>query len=271
MSFRAFLAWAVIAVAPGIWAPGLAVAQPAAAPAAAATDEAYILGPEDELNIQVLGRTDFNVKPKVGPDGMIQLPYIGSQKAGGLTTNQLSAEIKAALVSKGFFNNPILSVDITSYASRYVTVLGEVNKPGLTPVDRPYHLSELLARVGGVRDTAADYVTLTPAKGSQQRLSLADLASGAAAADPLVAPGDKVYAPKAEMFYISGQVRAPGTYPVMVDMTLRQAIARGGGLTDLGSDKGVKVTHKGGAKPEKEKLDYKVQAGDVIVIGERLF
>jgi polysaccharide export outer membrane protein len=125
--------------------------------------------------------------------------------------------------------------------------------------------------VGGVRDTAAEYVTYTPLKGAQRKLTISDLATGGEAADPLIQPGDKLYVPKADMFYIAGQVHSPGTYPMVTDMTVRMAIARAGGLTDLGTDKGVKVTHKGGVKPIKLKPEEKIQAGDVIVVGERLF
>ena len=49
-----------------------------------------------------------------------------------------------------------------------------------------------------------------------------------------------------------------------------EAIAKGGGLTDIGSDRGVKVTHKDG-RVEKLDLDGRIAPGDVIVIGERLF
>ena len=68
----------------------------------------------------------------------------------------------------------------------------------------------------------------------------------------------------------AGQVKAPGGYPANSEMTLRMAIARGGGLTDLGTDHAVKVT-RGGKKLDHVDLDAKFQAGDVIVVGERLF
>jgi polysaccharide export outer membrane protein len=276
MSFRPILAHAAIGgallllLAP---ATGFAQAAPAAATVAQQTqgDVDYLLGPEDEVSVTVLGRTDFKAQTKVSQDGTVQMPYVGKTKAAGLTAGQLGDEIKRALQTGGFFANPIMDVQIVSYASKYVTVLGEVNKPGLTPVDRPYHLSELLARVGGANTAAADYVTLTPSKGAQRKLPISDLATGGEGTDPMISPGDKIYVPKAEVFYISGQVKAPGTYPLTSDMTLRMAIARGGGLTDLGTDHGVKVTHKGAVKPIKTKLEEKIQASDVIVVGERLF
>jgi polysaccharide export outer membrane protein len=73
----------------------------------------------------------------------------------------------------------------------------------------------------------------------------------------------------AGIIYLTGQVKSPGTYPIKSDMTIAQAIARGGGLTDSGTDKHVKVTR--GGKTLKLEPTAKVEAGDVITVAERLF
>jgi polysaccharide export outer membrane protein len=98
------------------------------------------------------------------------------------------------------------------------------------------------------------------------------LATGAPADDPIVRNGDKIYVPTLEnqVFYISGQVRSPGAYPAQTGMTFRTAIARGGGLTEMGSEKKVKVV-RNGVEMKSVKLEDKVMPGDVITIGERLF
>jgi polysaccharide export outer membrane protein len=239
-------------------------------PAEAKHDADYVLGPGDVIEAQVLGRSDFTTRARIGQDGAIQLPYLGTVAASDRSTRKLGDEIAKALEAGGYYASPIVNVDIVSYASRYVTVLGEVGAPGLTPIDRPYHLSEILARDGGVREDAADYLVIRAEHGPEKRYSIRGLATGDASQDPLVAPGDKVFVPKAEVFYISGQVKSPGAYALESGMTLRMAIARGGGLTDLGTDHGVKVTSRDGQKKRLE-LDGAINAGDVIVVGERLF
>jgi polysaccharide export outer membrane protein len=274
VSIRTLLVQALVGLCLALAAP-LAVAQTAPAPSAgtpmpAESDQNYLIGPGDTVEVDLLERTDFNTKAKVGTDGMIQLPYIGAIKASDKTTQQLTTDIAAALVKGGFFSHPNLSVQVASFAARYVTVLGAVTNPGLVPIDRAYHVSEILARVGGVKDSAADYVVLRPSKGEERHLPVKALAVGGPTDDPYVAPGDTIYSPTAELFYISGQVKSPGAYALISDMTLRMAIGRGGGLTDLGSDRGVKVT-RGGKKLGKVDLDSKIEAGDVIVVGERLF
>jgi len=271
VSIRTLLIKAMIALCLALTAPAAALAQqPASAPMPAQGDQNYIIGPGDVLEVDLLERTDFNTKAKVGTDGMIQLPYIGSIAASDRTTQQLTDQIGKALIKGGFFEHPILSVQVTSYAARYVTVLGAVTNPGLVPIDRAYHVSEIIARVGGVKDSGADYVIIRPAKGAERHLVIKALATGDASEDPFVSPGDTIYAPTAELFYISGQVKSPGAFAIISDMTLRMAIGRGGGLTDLGSDHGVKITRHG-QKVGKVDLDSKIEPGDVIVIGERLF
>jgi len=264
---------AIIAFAVASFAISLAChsADPTSTPTpSAAPQQAYILGPEDVVEVDVLGQTDFKVRAPIGADGTIKLPYIGSVQASDKTSEQLSADITQALVSGGYFSHPILSVEIVAYASRYVTVLGDVSAPGLVPIDRPYHLSEILARVGGVRQDAADYVVLRPQNGPERHYIVSALATGDEAQDPMVSPGDRIYSPLAELFYISGEVKTPGAYPMTTGMTLRMAIGRGGGLTDIGTDHGVKVTHKDG-KIDRPGLDDKIAPGDVIVVGQRLF
>ena len=251
--------------------PGLAFAQAAAPEAAAApANRGYVLGPEDVVEVSVLGRTDFTTRAKIGPDGTIQLPYLGSVKAGNMTAAELRGAITAALEHGGYFSKPVLNVDIVSYASRYVTVLGSVATPGLVPVDRPYHLSELVARVGGVKEDSADYVVLRSGDAPERRILLRTLATGDSAQDPQVSPGDKVYVPRAELFFVSGQVKVPGAYPIQSDMTLRMALSRSGGLTDAGSERRIKLTRKGVPLPHAN-LDDKIEPGDVIVVGDRLF
>ena len=255
--------------------PALGLAQVAKPEAAAVTAvaptgtpvEDYILGPEDVIDVQVQG-ADYHFHGRITQDNMVPLQYLGNTVVGGQTTRQLQEKLQDALKKGGYFVKPIVQVEIAGFASRNVTVLGSVGAPGLVAVDRPYHLSEIIARVGGVRDDGADYVVLT-ANGTSRNLAVKGLSTGGPEQDPVVKPGDKIYVPKAELYYVSGEVKAPGTYAIASGMTLRQALARGGGVTDLGSEKRVRVTRAG--KVAHVSLDDKVESGDIILVPQRLF
>jgi len=272
--FFALAVSAGLSYSAGAWAQAPAAATPpvqGAPPAsdAGSGDAGYVLGRDDVIEVTLVGRTDFAGRARVQVDGTIQLPLIGRVVAAEKTTAEVADSVRLALKNGGFFEDPIVSVEVVAYASRYVTVLGAVGSPGLVPMNRPYRISEILARVGSVREGAADYLIVRTEKGEEKRLPIKDLATGDLNADPYVGPGDKIYAPVAEQFFIYGAVKGPGAYPLMTDMTVRQALARGGGLGDNGSDKKVEVTR--GGKKTKLKLDDKVQPGDVLVVGERLF
>ena len=253
-------------------APVAASTAPAKA-AGGSVDESiqnYILGPSDVIEVDLLGHPEFTTKGRVGEDGVFRLPYVGATTAANKTTAQYADDVAKALDAGGFFTHPIVKVDVVSYASRVVTVLGNVGTPGLVPVDRAYRLSEIIARVGGVKESGADYVILRPKLGGERRIPIKALATGDINDDPYVSPGDKIYSPPIELFYVSGQIKAPGVFPMTPNLTIRMAISRGGGLTDAGSDKAVTVT-RGGKKLRHIDLDGPVQPGDVIVVGERLF
>lgn len=263
----------------GLIAPALAQAQstgqsqPAAGPAMQTVGEgtsgAYILGRDDVVEVSLLGRNDFGGRARVQADGTIQLSLIGKIIAAEHTTAELSDTVRKQLQTGGYFADPIVNVEVVSYASRYVTVLGAVGQPGLVPINRPYRLSEILARVGGVRADAADYLVVRSEKGEERHLLIRELATGDASQDPYVAAGDKIYSPVADVYYVYGQINAPGVYPLATDMTVRMAIAKGGGLTESGSDKKVEVTR--GGKKTKLDIGAKLLPGDVLFIGERMF
>lgn len=241
---------------------------------ASATDVAasqdYVLGPADVIEVDLLGQPDFTTKQRITEDGDIRLPMIGVVHAADKTVGQLGDLVAQKLKSGGYYQAPIVKVDVASFGSKYVTVLGDFGSPGLVPMDRPYRLSEIVARAGGVRDGGADYVVYRPRHGPERNIPIAELATGDAKQDPMVSPGDKIYSPPAALVYISGEVKSPGAYPLTPGMTIRMALSRGGGITDQGSYSHVSIT-RDGKKQSHVNLDEPVRSGDVLVVGERLF
>src|SRR5690348_13064526 len=52
----------------------------------------YILGPQDVIQVDALGRTDFTTKARIGADGTVQLPFLGAFPAADRTVVQLRDE-----------------------------------------------------------------------------------------------------------------------------------------------------------------------------------
>ena len=87
-----------------------------------------------------------------------------------------------------------------------------------------------------------------------------------------MAGGDMIFVPKQPMFYIYGEVQRPGSYRVERNMTVRQALVQGGGLTPRGTARGIEVYRRGAdGKSISVKLDDPVRPDDVLYMGESLF
>ena len=232
--------------------------------------DGYVLGAGDVVEVSVLGREEYRARVQVQVDGTIQLPFLNSIPAADLTVTQLREDVARRLTQGGYYTDPVVAVNVVSYASRYVVVLGEVATPGLVPIDRSYRVSEILARVGGASPAASDTLSLRREDGTDIELDIRKIATGGNEADPYVQPGDKLYVAKAETFYIYGQVNAPGTYPIAKGMTLRMALARGGGLTSMGSENRAKG-FRDGKEIKRFDLNAPIKPDDVVVVGERFF
>lgn len=253
----------------------LIAAVPLAATAASAQSGAqagwtgYLLGAEDQIEVQIYGQGGATVRTRIKSDGTITLPLVGTVRAGGQTAQALADVIEAQLKRGGYINDPIVNVEITAYASRTVTVLGEFGTPGLFPLDRPLTLTEMVARVGGLREGASDTVLLRRAGGTLERHSLSAI-SRSEVRDVVLQPGDAVYATAAPQYYIYGQVGNAGVYPIVPGMTLRQALARAGGPTLAGSERRITL-YRGGREVDANDLSAPIQPDDVLFVRERVF
>jgi polysaccharide biosynthesis/export protein len=131
-------------------APRSAVVVPAA-PVTLASD--YVIGPEDLLQISVWKNESLSRQLPVRPDGKVSMPLLHDIQAAGLTPMQLRDKIAAALAE--FMPNPEVSVTVLEVRSYRVSVLGEVQKPGVLQLKAPTTVLEALALAGGFRDFAS--------------------------------------------------------------------------------------------------------------------
>ncbi|MCZ8338362.1 MAG: polysaccharide export protein EpsE [Burkholderiaceae bacterium] len=250
--------------------------QPASAEAAR---DDYLLGPGDAIRIQVFQNPDLTVEARVSEAGVISFPLLGALRIGGLSPTNVEKLIAQRLRDGKYLQNPQVTVNVTTFRSQQVSVLGNVTRPGRYPLETTgMRLSEVLSLAGGVAATGADDVVLvTTRNGKPLRLEidLVDMfASGDLTKDPQMQAGDVVYVNRAPQYYIYGQVTRPGMYGVDRGLTLAQAIAKGGGLTLRGTDRGVRVHRRYGNKQIQilePKLDDPIRPDDLIFVRESVF
>lgn len=125
--------------------------QPIAAPMPVAPD--YVIGPEDLLLVSVWKNETLSRQLPVRPDGKISMPLLHDIDAAGLTPLQLRDKISKALAE--YMPNPEVSVTVLEVRSYRVSVLGEVQRPGVLQLKAPTTVLEALAMAGGFRDFAS--------------------------------------------------------------------------------------------------------------------
>ncbi len=112
----------------------------------------YALGVGDELNITVWRQDDLQRSVRLDPTGNVDLPLVGQVHLFGLTVDQARTEIKTKLAE--YIIDPRVDLNITSFNSLNVYVLGEVERPGLVENQRYLTIWEALAAAGGLNENA---------------------------------------------------------------------------------------------------------------------
>jgi len=263
-----------------------AAARPSAPPppspreddAVVATSASYTIGAQDQLSITVADEPELTGKFRVDNDGSFIFPYLGRVAAAGKTLAALQASLTKELAN-GYLKNPQVRVEVDQYKSQSVFVSGEVRAPGKITMAGKTTLLEALLLAGSPTPNASTEIVVTRrgtgpnAPVEEIRVNRRDIETGRSGQDLFLHDGDVIFVPKAQTFYISGMVRNPGSYVLDPGMTVEQAIALAGGLTERGSDRGIVITRMvNGYRVDLgvTKLD-KVHAGDTIKVRGRFF
>lgn len=240
---------------------------------------AYELGPGDVLEISVYNNSDLDTKTAIGEDGKISFPLIGEVALAGLTRGQAEQRIAHRLEAGGFVRKPYVNILIAEYRSQTISVLGEVNKPGAYEIRRPLNVTQVLAMAGGITDKGSSVVTLVQKDRDgiphREQIDLNRLLDqGNLGKDALVGNGDIVFVPQAPVFYIYGEVRNPGSYPLKDGMTVQQALSLGGGLTVRGTQNGITVDRTGPdgrMRHYRARMSSRLMPGDVVHVPQSWF
>jgi len=113
------------------------------------------LGPSDLFEVNVVGEKDLPKEYRVQPDCSIDFPYIDRvTDVCGLEPQQLVDKLKATLKEKGILTNPQVTLVVKQYASKKVSVIGQVNKPGSVPWTDGLRLFDVISQSGGFTSIA---------------------------------------------------------------------------------------------------------------------
>ena len=249
----------------------------------------YVIGPQDQISVTVVDESDLTGKFRVDGDGMFTYPYLGRVPAAGLTLTELQVRLTTQL-QNGYVRNPQVRVEMDVYKSQSVFVMGKVRTPGkIQMTGTQMTLLEALALAGSpTADASNEIIIVHPLRpnatgvppapgekpeGEEVRVNRKDVELGRAGMEVVLRDGDVINVPEAQRFYITGQVRNPGTFVLDPGMTVEQALALAGGLSERGSTRGLSAMRviNGKRTDVSLKLEDKVQANDTITVKQRLF
>jgi polysaccharide export outer membrane protein len=169
-----------------------------------ASDQKYVIGALDQLNVFVWRNPELSAKVQVRPDGRITTPLITDMVAVGKTPAQLADEIRQALTQ--YIEDPRVSVMIETFQGTFaqqVRVVGATEKPASLPYRANMTLLDAMIEVGGLSQYAAGnrarLIRLDRETGQQKEYDLKIarlLKKGDVSANVRLEPGDVIIIPE---------------------------------------------------------------------------
>lgn len=202
------------------------------------------IGPGDTLDVREFHTSSVQSTVRVAPDGTISVPMVGRVEVAGMLEAEAARAIETALISKGILRHPQVSVLVLSAVGQDVSVLGEVNRPGVYAYGAHHRLLDLIASAAGMTIAAGSvaYVFSRDDPGTPHTVVLDRATSGAAPEhNPELMPGDTVQISRAGLIYVVGDVLRPGGFTVEPGdkMTVLQAVSLAWGPSQNASMKNI--------------------------------
>ena len=241
----------------------------------------FQLGAGDSIHITVYRSPELTLDIRVSAEGSVTIPMLGPVQIGGLRISEAEARIAKGLQDGGFLQDPQVNITLITARANSVTILGQVNRPGIYPIEiSNMRLSDALALAGGIAmisGNGGDKVIVKGTREGRPFLKEIDLSSiyldKKVEDDVLIFARDEIYVPSLS-FYIYGEVQRPGSFPIARNMTVLQALIQGGGLTPRGTERNIQLqrrNHSGEVEKLHPAMTDQIQPNDVLNVRESFF
>lgn len=247
------------------------------------TSAREVIGEGDQLLVTVFGQPDLTSDVTVGESGVITLPLVGVIDTKGKTPAEVAILFANRLEQGQYVRSPKVAIKVLQQLSRTFSVLGEVQRPGRYPLPNQLTLLDALSLAGGLNNRADKGISLMRRSKGQAEAETVDYIplkidpQTTQTPDKLnqkILPNDVLFVSSQKTFYVYGEVRKPGNYPIEEELTVMRVLSIGGGVTERGSTRRMTIyrkTEDGGTKEIPAKITDQVLPGDVLFINERLF
>lgn len=243
-----------------------------------ATPDNYVLGPGDEVIIDLWGNTDSSNKYKISPDGRIVISGVGPITLSGLTIAEASKRLRSSMAAmyEGLYDGSIqLKLSLGSIRSIQVNITGEVGNAGTYTLPSLATLFHALHVAGGVSDLGTlRSIKVYRAGKLFSEVDVFDyILNGKTEKDIALRDGDLVtVAPYSKLVEIAGQVKRPMFYELTQNETVADLLNYAGGFSNEANRKMVSVTRRQGGKwesftVESDKFDsFVLEDGDNVAV-----
>jgi polysaccharide biosynthesis/export protein len=237
-------------------------------PTTSSQDPLVRIGPGDLLQITVFDIPELTQTLRVGDRGDVSPELAGTLHVAGLTPTDAQALIEKTLKDRNLVRDPHVTVLITEYVTQGVSVVGQVQKPGVYPALGRRTLLDIVSEAGGITLSAAHEATIQRRMdGAVLHASLDDDPGALLASNVEIQPGDTVIVPKAGIVYVLGDVGRPGGFVIQSNgsVTLLQALALAGGVNRSAAYGKARVVRKLAAGFSAIAIDFKrIAAGKQV-------
>ena len=243
--------------------------------------EDFQLTPGDLLQVRVFEQPEYASTVRVGLDGTVELPYIGSVELQGLTVRAAQTLIADRLRTGEYYRNPEVTIQVLESLNGSVTISGEVK--AVVPITGARRLIDVLSAVGGLPASASHTVRIVrPGPDGQEKTIEVNLGADlthSADAGMLVYPRDIIEVSRAGVVYVLGAFSHQGS--VALDqaqpLTLLQVVALSGGIGFEGQYNDLRLIRTVGTDRKVIEVDVKkvrdgkapdpvLQANDIVLL-----
>ena len=242
-----------------------------------ATPQNYVLGPGDQLIIDVYGDTQKSVQLTVSPDGDVTVPEYGPIHVAGLSVASAQRRVRKSLGS--YYQSSDIKVTVGQTRSIMVNVMGEVRTPGTYTLSAFATVFHALYMAGGISDLG----TLRNIKVFRQGKQITSvdvyefILNGRLAGNVRLQENDVIQVgPYESIVEIRGSVKRPMAYELRKNESLATLLKYAGGYTNNAYKKSVRVVRNNGRMKsvfnveEFEMNAFKMTDGDIVTIDQIL-
>lgn len=228
-----------------------------------ATPENYILGPGDEVIIDIWGDAEQNFQQQISPDGTITDAKIGPVYLSGMTVKEANARLKNAFAEiystmKGEQPTTFIAMSLGQIRSIRVNIMGEVVMPGTYTLPSLASLFHALYSAGGVNSIGS--LRTIQVNRAGRKLASVDiydyLLQGKSSQDIRLEDGDViVVSPYQNLISLRGKVKRPMVYELKNEETMGELLSYAGGFRGDAYKKALRVIRKSGREYQVYNVD----------------